>query len=188
MRYMAFLTAGLRVGNGLPLIAIVLAQHAGASPPQIGLIFGLGGVGAILGSLVAPHVQRRLSFGRAIAVVCWRLAALFLLLVAVHGVIVLAVILFLIEGVSPAYDTVQFSYRLALIPDALQGRVNSVFRMIATIIQPLALAGTGWLLEHGGTTPTILAIGGWFVVISIITSLNRHVRTAPPIADVRAVA
>jgi hypothetical protein len=83
---------------------------------------------------------------------------------------------------------VQFSYRLALIPDALQGRVNSVFRMIATIVQPLALAGTGWLLEHGGTTPTILTLGGWFVVLSIVTSLNRHVRTAPPIGDVQIAA
>ncbi|HEY7907711.1 MAG TPA: hypothetical protein VIC60_02510 [Thermomicrobiales bacterium] len=102
-----------------------------------------------------------------------------------RGLVALAIMLFLIECVSPAYDTVQFSYRLALIPDALQGRVNSVFRMIATIVQPLALAGTGWLLEHGGTTPTILTVGGWFVVLSIVTSLNRHVRTARPIADVQ---
>jgi predicted MFS family arabinose efflux permease len=188
VRYMAFLTAGLRVGGGLTLIVIVLAQHAGASPPQIGLIFGVSGVGAILGSLVAPLVQRRLSFGRAIVTICWSFAVLNLLLATARGLVALAIMLFLIECVAPAYDTVQFSYRLALIPDALQGRVNSVFRMIATIVQPLALAGTGWLLEHGGTTPTILTLGGWFVVLSIVTSLNRHVRTAPPIGDVQIAA
>lgn len=182
---MAFLTAGLRVGNGLTLIAIVLAQHTGASSAQIGLIFGLGGVGAILGPALAPLMQRRLSFGRAICAICWSLALLNLLLAAVRGLIALAALLFLIKVVSPAYDTVQFSYRLALIPDALQGRVNSVFRMIATIIQPLALAATGWLLEHSGTTPTILAVGGWFVVLASITSLNTHVRSARPLADLQ---
>jgi predicted MFS family arabinose efflux permease len=185
VRYMAFLTAGLRVGSGLTLIAIVLAQHSGASPAQIGIIFGAGGVGAILGSLIAPTVQRRLSFGRAITAICWSVALLNLLLATARGLVALAIMLFLIECVVPAYDTVQFSYRLALIPDALQGRVNSVFRMIATIVQPLALAGTGWLLEHGGTTPTILTVGGWYTVLSIVTSLNRHVRTARPIAEVQ---
>lgn len=187
VRFMAFLTAGLRVGNGLTLIAIILAQHTGASSAQIGLILGLGGVGAILGSALAPLVQRRLSFGGAIRTICWSLALLNLLLAAVRGAIALAVVLFLIEVVSPAYDTVQFSYRLALIPDALQGRVNSVFRMIATIVQPLALAATGWLLEHGGTTPTILVVGGWFVVLASIASLNTHVRSARPLADLHPV-
>jgi hypothetical protein len=38
---------------------------------------------------------------------------------------------------GPAYDTVQLSYRLALIPGPLQGRVNSAFRLIAQGMRPL---------------------------------------------------
>lgn len=181
IRYMAFLTAGLRVSNGVILIAVVVAQRQGASSAQIGLILGVGGVGATLGSLLSPLVQRRFSFGVAITAICWCNALLFLLLVAARMPLTLALGLFVLLLVGPSYDTVQFSYRLALIPDGLQGRVNSVFRMIATTIQPLALALTGWLLEYTGSTTTILAIGGWLVMLAIITSLNAHVRSAPPL-------
>jgi len=185
VRYMAFLTAGLRVGSGIPLIAIILAQHDGASSAAIGLIFGVSGVGAILGAVLSPFVQRRFTFSKAISGICWSFAATFLLFLAAHGLVALTVVLFLIELVSPAYDTVQFSYRLALIPDILQGRVNSVFRMIATSIQPLALALTGWLLEHTGSMATILTLGGWFVLLSIITTLNPDIRSARPLAEMQ---
>jgi len=181
IRYMAFLTAGLRVGNGVFLIAIVVAQRQGASSTQIGLILGIGGIGATIGSLFSPLIQRRFSFGGAIIGVCWCEALLFLLLVTARMPLTLALVLFVLMLVGPSYDTVQFSYRLALIPDALQGRVNSVFRMIATTIQPLALALTGWLLERAGNTATILILGGWLVALAVVTTFNTHVRSAPPL-------
>ncbi len=83
----------------------------------------------------------------------------------------------------PAYDTVQRSYRLALIPDALQGRVNSAFRLVALGMQPLGLALTGVLLERVGPTTTLLAFAAWLFATAILTSPNRYVRTAPPIAQ-----
>src|SRR5438105_375401 len=51
---------------------------------------------------------------------------------------------------GPIYNAVQFSYRLALIPDALQGRVNSVFRLLAFGFQPLGAALSGVLLQSIG--------------------------------------
>ncbi|MDQ2783940.1 MAG: MFS transporter [Chloroflexota bacterium] len=181
IRYMAFLTAGLRVGNGVFLIAVIVAQRQGASSTEIGLILGVGGVGATLGSLMSPLVQRRFSFGAAISGICWCEALLFLLLVAARMPFTLALVLFVLMLVGPSYDTVQFSYRLALIPDSLQGRVNSVFRMIATTIQPLGLALTGWLLEYAGSATTILMLGGWLVLLAVVTTLNPHVRSALPL-------
>ncbi len=181
IRYMAFLTAGLRVANGVFLIAVVVAQRQGASSTQIGLILGIGGIGATIGSLLSPLIQRRFSFGAAISGICWCAALLFLLLVAARTPLALALVLFILMLVGPSYDTVQFSFRLALIPDVLQGRVNSVFRMIATTIQPLGLALTGWLLEYAGSTATILSIGGWLMLLAFITTCNTHVRSAPPL-------
>ena len=183
IRYMAFLTAGLRVGSGILLIAVVVAQRQGASSTAIGLILGVGGIGATIGALVSPLVQRRFPFGVAISGICWCYALLFLLLIAARVPLMLALVLFVLSLIAPSYDTVQFSYRLALIPDALQGRVNSVFRMIARAIQPLGLALTGWLLEHAGSTTTILVIGGWQLLLAIATTLNSHVRSAPPLVD-----
>jgi hypothetical protein len=44
----------------------------------------------------------------------------------------------LIYTLAPVYNVVRFSYRMALIPDALQGRVNSGFRLLAFGFNPVA--------------------------------------------------
>src|SRR2546430_17717967 len=56
---------------------------------------------------------------------------------------------------GPIYNVVQFSYRSAIIPDELQGRVNSVFRLIAFGGQPLGLALTGVLIQKIGVIQTV---------------------------------
>jgi len=79
------------------------------------------------------------------------------------------------------------SYRLALIPDALQGRVNSVFRLIAFGGQPLGYALTGAALERFGPISTVAAIGGVQLIMAVITTLNAHVRHARPIEQLQSV-
>jgi predicted MFS family arabinose efflux permease len=184
IRYMAFLTGGLNFTAGIDLIIIVLAQRQGASPATIGILFAVAGAGGILGALLAPRVQRRLSFGQAIIGVCWVMVVLFALVAAANSLLVVAAILVLFFLVSPAYDTVQYSYRLALIPDVLQGRVNSVFRLIGIGMRPLGLALTGVLIERWGVVGTTLALCGWLVAVSVVTTLNGHVRNAPALTEV----
>ena len=87
---------------------------------------------------------------------------------------------------SPIYNVVQFSYRLALIPDALQGRVNSVFRLLAFGFSPLGQALTGALLQWVDVVPTVLVFGACLIGLAIATTLNPHVRHARPIAEVEA--
>jgi len=70
--------------------------------------------------------------------------------------IFLGVISALLSISAPVYNVVQFSYRLALIPDELQGRVNSTFRLLAFGFRPLGAALSGVLLERVGTTPTVI--------------------------------
>jgi hypothetical protein len=65
---------------------------------------------------------------------------------------------------SPLYNVASLSYRLALIPDELQGRVNSAFRLIAFCGQPLGLAVTGVLLETITAIPTILIMSAGYVI------------------------
>jgi hypothetical protein len=74
------------------------------------------------------------------------------------------------------YGVVQFSYRLKLIPDELQGRVNSVFRLIVFGGDPIGLALAGVLLQIIGAVPTVLVYSSFMVVIAVATTLNRHVR------------
>jgi len=185
IRYMAFLTGGLNLVNAaVPLIVIVLAKEMGARDVEIGLIFSIGGIGGIVGSLIGGRIQKRFSFGQVIIAVIWLEALLFPLYVLVPQFFLLGAIYALIYIMGPIYNVVQFSYRLSLIPDALQGRVNSTFRLMAFGFMPLGAAVSGFLLEWIGAVPTILTFTLWYLVLAILTTLNRHVRNARPLAHV----
>ena len=186
VRYMAFLTGALNFTGGIDLIVIVIAQAQGASPAAIGLLFALGGAGGIVGALLAPRIQRRFSFGQVIVGIIWFNVGVFFLFAGANSLVAIAAILVIFFLASPAYDTVQYSYRLALIPNALQGRVNSAFRLVALGMRPLGLALTGILLEQVGPTTTLLAFAAWLFATAILTTLNRHVRTAPPLTQALA--
>jgi len=179
IRYMAFLTGSLNFTSGMTLVLVVVATREGASPAIVGVIFAFAGAGGLVGALLAPLAQRRLTFGQAILCLCWFNAVIYASFVFARTPAMIAVLLVVYFLVSPTYDTVQLSYRLSLIPDVLQGRVNSAFRLVAQGMGPPGIALTGILIERIGTTATILAIAGWLGVIALLTTANRHVRQAP---------
>ena len=81
------------------------------------------------------------------------------LLGLVDGPLALGVVYGLACLFGPLYDVVQFAYRIALIPDGLQGRVNSGFRLFAFGLNPAGAALGGWLLERGGGAWAVLLFG-----------------------------
>jgi len=77
---------------------------------------------------------------------------------------------------GPVYSVTVLSYRLGLVPDALQGRVTSVFRLLNMAGQPLSLAVGGLLLAALGPRPVlwIMAAGGMLTTIVVSrTELRR---------------
>lgn len=86
----------------------------------------------------------------------------------------------------PIYFGAQYSYRLALIPDALQGRVNSAFKLIAFGVQPASLALTGALLEGLGPVATVLILFVPQVALAVAAMLNGPLRRARPYAEFAA--
>jgi predicted MFS family arabinose efflux permease len=185
IRYMAFLTGGMNlVGAATPLIVIVLAKDLGASDIDIGLVFSIGGVGGIVGSLLGGQIQKRFSFGQVVVGVSWAMALLFPLYLVVPRFALLGVVFALIYMTGPIYNVVQFSYRLALIPDSLQGRVNSTFRLLAFGFIPIGAAAGGLLLERIGATATVGVFTALQVLLALATSFNRHVREARPIGRI----
>ena len=168
---------------GTGLIVIVLAQELGARPVDIGLIFSIGGIGGVVGSLVGGQVQKRFSFGQVIICLIWVEAVLFPLFALAPAYLLLGVVFALMYFVGPVYNVVQFSYRLALIPDALQGRVNSSFRLLAFGMMPIGAALTGFLIERAGAVTTVAVFTIWYTLLAIMTTFNRHVREARPLAQ-----
>ena len=185
IRFIAIMTGGYNlISSGFILIIIVLAQRQHASSFIIGLIFAIGGIGGIIGAVVAPFFQKRLSFGQAIIGTMW-LGALFMPLYAIApNPLVLGIITAAAFIAGPLYNVVQFSYRSALIPDELQGRVNSVFRLIAFGGQPLGLALTGVLIQNVGVIQAILIDSVVLALLALAATLNGHVRNARPLAEI----
>jgi predicted MFS family arabinose efflux permease len=185
IRFMALLTGGNNlITSGYILVIIVLAQTMHASPFIIGLIFAIGGIGGILGAIIAPLVQKRLSFGQAIIGTSWMFALTMPLYVLAPNPLILGILTAASFLAGPIYNVVQFSYRSALIPDELQGRVNSVFRLIAFGGQPLGVALTGLLLQYLGVVATVLICSVGLTILAIAAMLNKHVRHARPLAEV----
>ncbi len=179
VRFMALLTGGSNfVFSGLVLAVIVIAQQQHASSFLIGLIFTIGGIGGIFGSLIATSIQRRFSFAQVILTTIW-ITALFTPLYSIApNVAFLGIITAAIFFTSPIYNVVQMSYRIALIPDELQGRVNSVFRLVAFGGQPLGAALTGILIQGFGAEVAVLFGAAVMLLLAVAASLNPHVRRA----------
>lgn len=181
IRTMAFLTGGVNfVYSATPLIMIVLAQRLGASDVDIGLMFSIGAIGGVIGSLVGARVHKRFSFGQVIVSIVWAQALLFPLYLVAPSVFLLGAVFSAITLMSPVYNVVQLSYRVALIPDALQGRVNSVFRLLAHGLNPLGAALCGMLLEHAGAAWTIAFFGAWHLALAVLAAASQPIRQAPP--------
>ncbi|HEU5349088.1 MAG TPA: MFS transporter [Ktedonobacterales bacterium] len=162
------------------LLIIVLAHQQHAPSSLIGLIFAGIGLGYILGSVLVGIVRKYVPFRVIMPVSCWLYALCWGgYALGAGNLVVLAIVSTLFSVADPLYDITQFSYRMALIPDELQGRVNSVYRMIARATPPLGLALTGILLQQAGAILTIAVLGVFPLAMAILATTSRAIRAAP---------
>lgn len=177
IRFIALLTGVLMMScAGWALILIVLAQRLGATPLTTGLLIGTGGAGGIVGSLLAVPLQKRFRFGPLMIGAAWVWAVTWLFYGLAPNLMTLGIVNALSFIVVPIYLGTQYAYRLGQIPDHLQGRVNSVFRLIAFGSGPIGLAATGLLLQKLGPTATILITFAPQLALCIAATFYRPLR------------
>ena len=181
IRFMSFVYAGFALAGGYELAVIVLATERHATPFVIGLIFAAGGVGGLLGALIAPRLQRRFRFGQLIPALQWGYPLANFLYVLAPNPLLMALVEAGMMAVDQVYDVIWPSYRMALIPDELQGRVTSAYRMIFSSMGPVGAALSGILIQQIGAAGALLVLGVGLCVVSVAVMLNPHVRHAPPI-------
>jgi predicted MFS family arabinose efflux permease len=80
---------------------------------------------------------------------------------------------------APCWDAAVVSYRLSVVPDALQARVQSVAGLLAMAGAPLGSLIGGLLLEGIGGRATILALAGWTLVLALVSTASRSLREGP---------
>ncbi|MBF6589211.1 MAG: MFS transporter [Ktedonobacterales bacterium] len=133
------------------LAIIVLArQTLHVDVRTLGLIFSASGAVGLLSALVAPWVRARVRFGVVVVVGVGVWVAAVSVLAAAGSPVALLAGRALISAVWPIYGVVLVTYRLSLTPDALQGRVNSAFRVLSFSGDPLGGAVGGLALAAFG--------------------------------------
>jgi predicted MFS family arabinose efflux permease len=187
VRSMAFLSmVAWIVLATLNLVVIVLAHRQHVPPWGIGLIIGLGGIGGVLGSIAAAPIQHRFRFGPVIIACSWAWAILWPLYAVAPNGLVLGMISAGLYFIFPLYNVTQMSYRVAIVPDQLQGRVNSAFRLIAFSGQPVGLAISGVLMETVGPQRAILIMAIAPLFMALGATLSDTIRNARPIAHLKS--
>ncbi len=176
LRAIELLTLGTNLFLGATDLAlIVLARDTlRANAATIGLIFSVGGVGALLGALGASRVKAVQRVGRLIVGAAVGEALAVLVMALAPSPAILAIGACLAFAMVSLYSITAMSYRLSLTPDALQGRVNSVGNLLSTSCVPVSRAVGGVLLGPLGprTELWMIAIGlGGVVIVARWTRL-----------------
>ncbi|MFG2059171.1 MFS transporter [Micromonospora sp. NPDC048930] len=179
IRTLALLDAGdsLRYGAGYLLI-IMLAQRLHASPAQVGIVFTGAAIGALLGSLLAPALTRRFPLGALSITMLWVEALAFPFYAIVPTWWLLLVVAFAESVVSPVYNVALDSYRLAVTPDALRGRVTSAIDTLTGGAAALGTMASGALIALLGAPTLAVVLAGWLAVLALAATVSRTVRTA----------
>jgi hypothetical protein len=160
----------------LIVLAIVQRQHI----PSVlyGLIVAAGGIGNLLGSALCPLFQRRIRIGLALGSVL----IVFVLLWPLYGFIATPLLLGEVFAGIAIFDSIGVifadSYRLAAVPDALQGPVSGVSRLILFSVLTIGTSALGLSLEYQGVLPTVGIVWSGLLLITGFLFMNRRMRQA----------
>jgi hypothetical protein len=83
----------------------------------------------------------------------------------------------------PSTDSVVHGYRIAMTPDRLLGRVESVRSTISLLIAPLGPLVAGVLLGAASERATIAVLAGFALVLAVWGTLSPSIRSAPSLDE-----
>lgn len=177
-------TANFFNGAFMAVYVLFLTRTVGLPPAAVGALMAVGGAGGILGAVCSGAVTRRVGQSRAIWLVPlvtapgyllvplaapdWRLGLSgFGLVVSGFGIII--------------YNIAQVSYRQAICPDRLLGRMNASVRFVVWGTIPLGGLLGGALGEGLGLRGAmwVAVTGEAAAVLWVVCSPLRHLRDLP---------
>lgn len=118
-------------------------------PVAIGVVFAIGNIGALAGSLLATLLAERLGLGRVIAggALVFGLGCVLIFVASFSGIFALPLLItsrFLVSSAIPIYSINQVSLRQVVTPKHFLGRVNATMRFVVWGTLPIgALLGGG---------------------------------------------
>ena len=183
LRTAAFLYGG---GNfALPavlFVILVLGKRHGLTGGEIGALLAAFGVCTLLGSLASPLFRRALSMRAILLLELWAWLATIAFLVRPNVYVLLASILPLAVTL-PVTDSVVEGYRVAITPDRMLGRVESVRSNISALLGPLGPLLAGFLLESVSARATVTVFTVWMLALAVYGTLSPSIRKAPSLDE-----
>ena len=164
------------------LVLIVVGRRQGLSGAHIGALIAVLGLCSLAGSIASPRLQRLLSMRTIVVGSFW-------LQLGVAAFVLEPNIYVLLGGAIPAaflgpsVNAIVIGYRVAVVPDRLTGRVNSVARTIALCGAPLGPLVAGLLLGSFSARTTVAIFGGAMLLLSVIGSVSPSIRKAPSLDE-----
>jgi MFS family permease len=170
------------VFEGLLLVLIVAGRRQGLSGGEIGALVAVLGGCMLLGSLLAPRIQRLLSMRALVTGGLWTqlCVAAFLIEPSVYVLLAGALPSVLI---TPTVNSVVIGYRAAIVPDRLIGRVTSVARTLALFGAPFGPLVAGLLLGSFSARETVAVFVGVLLVLALIATASPAIRAAPSLSE-----
>jgi len=164
------------IGAGVLLSIVVIGRAQALPGGRIGLLLAAFSACVLLGALLSPLVRRALP-ARAILVLelwTWPGCALF---VVWPDVYVLAASILPTALAIPSTDSVVIARRLAVTPDRLVGRVESVRTTISLTVAPLGPLAAGALIGAVSARATIALFAALALALAVWGTLSPALRT-----------
>lgn len=145
LKRLAIVTGVWNLLHQMTVIALILyAQEAmGLGATGYGLLLAVAAAGGIAGGALAEGIVRRIGPARAAQWSLLASAPCFAAIAAWPEPLAVAAVLVAFEFAGIVWNTVSVSYRQRTIPDALLGRVNSLYRLFAWGMMPVGLLASG---------------------------------------------
>ena len=150
------------------LIVLYGLNQLHLDPGHLGLAFGIGSVGGLLGALTAARVADRVGEGRVIplSALAWVPAQALVPLagIVIAPMVAISVSMLVVSFVVVLYNITQVSFRQRLCPRPLLGRMNASIRFIVWGSMPIG-AFIGGVLGATFSVRTVLwiSVGGALV-------------------------
>jgi MFS family permease len=170
------------IGPGVLFAVVVIAKQQGLSGGEVGALIAAFGACLLLGSLVSPLVRRWLPVRAVLVLELWTWVGCAVFLVWPNVYVLTAGILPTALAI-PSTDSVVHGYRIAMTPDRLLGRAESVRSMISLLIAPLGPLIAGVLLSTASARATIALFAAVGLVLAVWGTLSPSIRTAPSLDD-----
>ncbi len=167
---------------GVLLVIVVVGKRHGLSGGEIGALLAAFGACALLGSLVSPLFRRTLSMRAILLLELWAWLGTVAFLVWPNVYVLTASILPLAVTL-PVTDSVVVGYRVAITPDRILGRVESVRSNIALLLGSLGPLTAGFLLASVSARATVAVFTACGLLLAVWGTLSPSIRKAPSLAE-----